>query len=257
MTTTPRSGTPPLPRLYDELAGWFHLLTHPKDYAEEAAFYAALIRDHARIPVREVLELGSGGGNNASHMKRHFDLTLTDISPRMLELSAAINPELEHVQGDMRTLDLGRTFDAVFAHDALMYLLTEDDLALGIAAAARHCRPGGVAIFAPDCVTETWRPRTDSGGHDAPDGRGLRYLEWTYDPDPADTTFVCDMAYLLREPGGAVRCEYDRHILGVFSRMTWLRLLGDAGFDTHVVPLVHSEVPAGEVEVFVALKRGD
>lgn len=251
---TAEDPSPPLPRLYSEFAGWFHLLTHPDDYAEEAAFYAALIRENATIPVREVLELGSGGGNSATHLKQHFSLVLSDVSPDMLALSRTINPALEHIQGDMRTLRLDRQFDAVFVHDAIEYMLTDADLRQAIATAHAHCRPGGVAIFAPDAVKETWRPRTDSGGHDDPDGRGLRFLEWTHDPDPDDTTFICDMAYLLRDPGGAVTCEYDRHVMGLFSRRSWLEWLEDTGFHPHSVPLAHSEVPHGEVEVFIAHK---
>ena len=78
---------------------------------------------------RTLLELGSGGGNNASHPKASYACTLTDRSPEMLELSRSLTPECEHVHGDMRTLRLGRSFDAVFVHDALMYLTSEDDLA--------------------------------------------------------------------------------------------------------------------------------
>lgn len=245
---------PPLPRLYSDLAPWFHLLTHPDDYAEEAAFYSALLRNNTDGDVNDILELGSGGGNNASHLKHQFDLTLTDVSPAMLELSATINPGLPHIEADMRFIALDRTFDAVFAHDALMYLHTAADLALAIQSASHHTRPGGCAIFAPDCVAETWKPRTDSGGHDDSTGRGLRYLEWSYDPDPTDTTFICDMTYLLREPSADVRAEYDRHTLGIFPRMTWLELFAAAGFDTRIVPLIHSDVDPGEVEVFIARK---
>ena len=92
-------------QIYDEYADWFHLLTHPREYAEEAADYVRLIED-ASPGARTLLELGSGGGNNALHMKGRFTCTLTDVSPRMLELSRSINPECEHVAGDMRSLRL-------------------------------------------------------------------------------------------------------------------------------------------------------
>ncbi len=107
------------PRLYGDLASWFHLLTAPEDYEEEAELYRRLLIETAQDPVESVLELGSGGGNNASHLKRHFTLTLVDRSPGMLELSRGLNPECEHVEGDMRTVRLGRMFEAVFVHDAL------------------------------------------------------------------------------------------------------------------------------------------
>jgi len=67
-------------RLYGDLAPWFHLLTAPEDYAAEAERYRSLIV--GAVPdAQTLLELGSGGGNNASHLKAHFACTLSDVSP--------------------------------------------------------------------------------------------------------------------------------------------------------------------------------
>lgn len=153
----------PLPRAYTDLAGWFHLMTAPADYAEEAAFYLRELRAAAVRPIETILELGSGGGNNASHMKQSASLTLVDLSPPMLDLSRSINPECEHVVGDMRTVRLDHRFDAVFVHDAVDYLTTVEDLAAAIETAALHCEPGGAVLFAPDEVVETFRESTSSG----------------------------------------------------------------------------------------------
>jgi hypothetical protein len=116
-----------------------------------------------------------------------------------------------------------------------------------------HCRPGGAALFAPDFVRENFRPSTDHGGHDS-QTHGLRYLEWTWDPDPADSTYLADYAYLLRTPDGAMRVEHDRHVEGLFSRVDWLRLLSEAGFRPRVVPFEHSELDPGSHEVFIAAR---
>jgi hypothetical protein len=215
------------PRLYGDLADWFHLLTAPADYAAGATHALRTFTEALGAPPATILELGSGGGNNASHMKDHATLTLTDLSPRMLELSRTINPECEHIEGDMRTL--GRTFDAVFVHDAISYLTTEDDLRAALETAFAHLRPGGAAIVEPDHLRESYADATEHGGHDG-DGRSLRYLQWRWDPDPEDDWYVDDFAYLLREPDGAVRIARDRHRLGMFPRTTWFRLLGEVGF---------------------------
>jgi SAM-dependent methyltransferase len=242
-----------LPRLYDEFAGWYHLLTAPEEYDEEAAFYERVFTEALGALPRTLLELGSGGGCMASHYNQHVQATLTDLSPRMLALSRSLNPGCEHIEGDMRTLRLAREFDAVLVHDAVMYLLTEDDLRRAIATAHIHLRPGGVAVFAPDHLRETFQPHTDHGGHDGA-GRALRYLEWTTDPDPADTTYQVDYAYLLHEDGRPTRVEYDRHIEGLFSRDTWLMLLREAGFRATTRPLEPREPPYELNEIFVAHK---
>src|SRR5271167_1237541 len=121
-----------VPKLYGELAGWLHLLTQPADYVEESEFATKLLSEAVTPPPRTLLELGAGGGNNAFHMKAHFEMTLTDVSAAMLDNSRRINPICEHIVGDMRTLRLNRQFDAVFIHDAICYMITEADLRAAI-----------------------------------------------------------------------------------------------------------------------------
>lgn len=220
----------PAHRLYADVAAWWPLISPPEEYVEEAAFAATLLSS-ASIPVREVVELGSGGGHNAVHLKARFAMTLVDLSEEMLAVSRRLNPECEHHQGDMRTVRLGRTFDAVFVHDAVDYMATEGDLRAAIATAYAHCRPGGVAVFLPDWTAETFVASTDHGGQDDDNGRAARYLEWKWDPDPGDTWVVTEYAFLLRERDGSVRVVHDTHRTGMFARDVWLGLLAGVGFE--------------------------
>ncbi len=226
-----------LPKLYGELASWFHLLSSPPDYAEEAEFARGLVVGESSTPPQDVLELGSGGGNNASHMKAHFKMTLVDLSPGMLDLSRKLNPECDHIQGDMKNLRLGRTFDAVFIHDAIMYMTNEHDLRLVLETASAHCKHGGVLLVMPDVLRETFVPLTTHGGHDSPsgDGRAIRYIEWTFDSNPDDTTYTVDFAYLLREGNEPVRVVHDTHVFGIFPRETWLHQLRSVGLEPRAV----------------------
>lgn len=241
--------------MYTELAAWWPLLSSPEDYAEEAAFYQKMLVKACERPPQTLLEIGSGGGNNASHLKARFEMVLVDLAPGMLAVSRKLNPECEHIEGDMRTVRLGRQFDCVFVHDAVCYMTTESDLRKAIETAFVHCKPGGAALFAPDHVKENFRSSTDSGGYDG-EGVGMRYLEWSWDPDPTDTTYAVDYAYLLRGGDGSVRVVHDRHTEGLFSRADWLRLLSEAGFQPSAVPFDHSELEPGSYEVFVARKPG-
>jgi SAM-dependent methyltransferase len=244
------------PSLYKELADWWPILSSPEDYAEEAQFYQRAILLACSFTPRTMLELGSGGGNNASHLKVHFQMTLVDLSPDMLKVSKTLNPECEHIQGDMRTVRLERNFDVVFIHDAIMYMLTEADLYQAIETAYIHCVPGGVALFAPDHTRETFKPSTGHGGHDRGE-RGLRYLEWTLDPDDSDDTVVSYMVYMLREGVDEVRCVLDRHVCGLFSHDDWVGLITRAGFRARSLPFEHSELEPGSTHVFIGIKPED
>ncbi len=241
---------PEEPKLYRELASWFHLLSAPGDYSDEAEFSRNLIVQASVIPPQTLLELGSGGGNNASHLKAHFRMTLVDLSQGMLDLSRKLNPECEHILGDMRSIRLNRRYDAVFVHDAVMYMTTEIELLHVLTTAFLHCKPFGVALIMPDVVRENFVSLTTHGGHDD-DERGIRYIEWTFDPDPSDSTYTVDFAYLLREGRGPVQVVHDRHVFGLFSREIWLHQLQQAGFAARVA---HDEWGR---EVFVAIRPGE
>jgi SAM-dependent methyltransferase len=239
-------------RFYGDLAVWWPLISPVDEYAEEAEYVATLLLA-AAAPVHTVLELGSGGGHNAFHLRRSFEMTLVDLSNEMLDVSRQINPDCRHLQGDMRSVRLNGTFDAVFVHDAVDYMISEDDLRAAMTTAFVHCRPGGTAVFVPDHTREIFQPTSDHGGTDADDGRGVRFMEWTCDPDPNDTWVTAEYAFLLRATDGSVRSVHETHRLGLFDRATWLRLLSDAGFDAALVHEVTDDERTPR-DVFVATR---
>ena len=103
----------------------------------------------------------------------------------------------------------------------------------------------------PDHIRETFEPGTDHGGVDGPDGRGVRYLEWTSDPDPTDTTTMTTYAFLFCDSDGSIRSAHETHTLGLFAGGDWLRFLTGAGFEPQALTEVTNEDRTPR-EVFVA-----
>lgn len=222
-------------KMYQEFARWWHLLSDPADYKEEVDFFLPLLSDVISNPNVTLLELGSGGGNNALHMKSSFSsVTLVDLSYQMLNVSKKLNPDCEHLQGDMRTVRLNQTYDVVFIHDAIDYMVTKEDLKQAIETAYIHCKSGGMALFVPDYVRETFEAKTRHGGEDN-DGWAVRYLEWTYDPDESDTNYISDYVIMVREGREIIKVEHDRHVIGLFARQEWLETLREVGFQASSV----------------------
>jgi hypothetical protein len=166
----------------------------------------------------------------------------------MQALSRELNPECEHVLGDMRSLRLERQFDAVLAHDAIGYMTTLDDLRAAMTTAFVHTRPGGAALFTPDCILNSFREYSLLHENAEPN-RSLRCLEYCWDPDPDDGTFTVDFAFLLRD-ASEVRAVHDRHVEGLFPRDAWLSLLEEVGFRARAV--VRPFEDGGCDEVFLA-----
>jgi SAM-dependent methyltransferase len=238
--------------MYTDRADWWTLLSPVEDYAEEAAVFRSALLEHAPTRPRTLLELGSGGGNNAFYLKADFEMTLVDVAADMLRQSRNINPELRHYQGDMRDVRLGEQFDAVFIHDAIDYMTTRADLERAMKTAYVHCRSGGIALFVPDSTAERFEPETSSGGTDL-GRRGFRYLEWSWDPDPDDEMTTTDYVFAIRDEHGAVRVMHDRHVNGLFPREVWLATLASVGFEPQSRIYEHSTLEAG-YEVFIGLK---
>ncbi len=231
--------------LYDTLVPFYHLLDPVAEHADEMAVVIEAFEGIS--PCNTLLELGAGAGNNAFHLKAHVACTLTDLSPAMLGLSRAQNPECEHLVADMRTLRQGRTYDVVLAHDGITYMSTLDDLRAAVLTAFVHTRPGGLAVFAPDVYRETFEESTDL--YEGDDGtRALRCLEWSWDPSPDDHACITEYSFLLRE-GGEVVSVHDRHVEGLFSRAEWREVLTEVGF---TVGTTRRPIGDGETdEIFV------
>ncbi len=237
------------PLLYSELVPWYGLVDPPADHLGETTSYREAFERVIVPPPETLLELGAGAGNNAFHLKARFRCTLTDLSEGMLALSRASNPECEHAVADMRTLRLGRTFDAVLVHDAIMYMTTEADLARVAETAFVHLRSGGAAVFAPDVYRETFSEVTNL--LEADEGtRSMRGLEWSWDPDPTDDTTRVEYVFVFRE-GEKVETFHDRHVEGLFAKATWIRILEEAGFRVEMA----ERCDEGHVdEVFLAVR---
>ncbi len=219
----------PLNRLYHDLAHLWPVMSPPEEYAEEAAYWRAALREALGAGRHPILELGVGGGHNLSHLTADFQATAVDVSENMLAHSRRLNPGVEHLVGDMRHVRLDRAFAAVLIHDAINHMLSEADLRAAFATAAAHLEPGGVFITSPEFLRETFHgpraevcTRTKGGTH-------LTYIEYTHDPNPADTTLEAVFAHFITE-GGRLRVEHDRMITGIFPRSLWLRLMKETGF---------------------------
>lgn len=217
-------------RLYGDLHPWYPLLDPVADHAEEVAAYVACLREHLGPGRHRLLELGAGAGNNAFHLKAEFDCTLNELSPDMQALSLAQNPECVHLPpGDLCSLRLEDTFDAVLLHDAVAYMHDLPMLQAALATLWHHTRPGGCALVVPDTYLEDFEEATEVNEAEDESGRALRCLTWSWAPTPGGSLAWTEYILALRE-GEQVQVVHDRHPEGLFSRATWVAQLEALGF---------------------------
>jgi SAM-dependent methyltransferase len=166
-----------------------------------------------------VLALGAGGGHLLSHLSG-LELTSVDLSPAMLGASRLLNPAVRHLEGDMRSVRLEETFDAVLLPDSVAYLVSDEDVARALFTAVCHLDPGGLVLVQPDYVQESF-PGDHTAHHSG--GPGVDVLEWCRQVGPCalETSYV----FLFAD-----RCERDVHRMGIFPCDFWLEKLKAAGF---------------------------
>ena len=94
-----------------------------------------------------VLDAGCGTGRVARELaRRGVDVVGVDLDPDMLVTSRRRSPDLQWVQADLASFDLGRTFDVAVAAGNVMILLTPRTEPLVLARLVRHLRPEGLLI---------------------------------------------------------------------------------------------------------------
>jgi len=219
----------PTGRIYKDLSFLMPLISPPEDYAEEAACWKSVLREGLGPGRHRVLELGVGPGCNLSHLTKDFEAVGVDLSREMLDQCRLLNPGVPLVQGDMRTVRLNRKFSAVLIHDAVSYLVSEDELRLTFETAASHLEKGGMLVMSPDFFKETFSGAREEEFTRSKDGLRLVYKELAVDLDPDDTQMEIIM-YLEITQNGQFRVELDRHVFGLFPEGTWKRLMEEAGF---------------------------
>lgn len=248
-------------RMYDDFAHLWPLISHHADYANEARYWRDALTAELGQGELRILELGVGGGNNLHHILYPYcdgsssadaacngehmrqdqpahDAVVVDPSDKMLANCKQLNPSVEYHIGDMQSvrLDIDKKFDAVLIHDAVCYLKSEDDISATLSTAREHLVTGGALIMAPDWFTETYPGTQLNCGIRRDTTPEFASIEYEHDPDPTDSAIESVFIYIIKSADGSVHVEEDRHITGIFSTQTWIRLMEQAGFLAKRVP---------------------
>lgn len=100
-----------------------------------------------RFAPKTVLDAGCGTGRVGRELaRRGIDVVGVDIDAEMLDTARRKAPAIDWRLGDIRDVDLGRTFDAIVMAGNVMIFLAPGSEAEVVANMAHHLTPGGVLI---------------------------------------------------------------------------------------------------------------
>src|SRR5918997_5404153 len=138
----------PAAEAYERLAPYYDELTRNHDYdawthhLEQTALALGLNG-------RRLLDAACGTGKSfLPLLRRGYDVTASDISPRMVAAARAKAPEAEVFVADIRTLGRIGSFDLVTClDDSVNYLAGDGDLDAALESLAANLAPRGVLVF--------------------------------------------------------------------------------------------------------------
>ncbi len=100
-----------------------------------------------RFEPASVLDAGCGTGRVAIELAaRGIDVVGVDLDPAMIGPARVKAPELEWIEADLATVDVGRQFDVVVMAGNVMIFVEPGAEAAVVANMARHVVPGGHLI---------------------------------------------------------------------------------------------------------------
>jgi SAM-dependent methyltransferase len=218
----------------DDYAAAYDDLYHDKDYAAECDLLEGLFETCARRPVRRVLDVGCGTGSHAVLLAgRGYEVVGVDRSSEMLRRARERDNSIPFRLGDMTTLDLGETFDAVLIMFAVLGYLTDNiSVQAALRAARRHLTRDGLLFadvwYGPAVLAE--RPSERVKVIDTPSGgQVIRTAASRLEP----RRNLCTVDYRLwRLEAGKLTAEVrEQHPMRYFFEPELHAFLLDAGFD--------------------------
>ena len=221
--------------MYDKSARIYDLLyvgTGIKDYQAETAELRRIIEE-SRPGARTLLDVACGTGAHLAELRRWYDVEGADISPAMLVVARGRLPGIQLHEADMRTLELGRSFDAVIClFSSIGYITDPAEMRSTVARLAAHVAPSGLLILdgwiRPDEWSEGYRPEPEIARDDE-----MTVVRLAVGRREGSITEL-DMHHLVQTAGG-VDYFMESHRLALTPTAEYVSAVESAGLSVQVI----------------------
>jgi SAM-dependent methyltransferase len=223
--------------VYDKSARIYDLLyvgSGIKNYPAEAAELHRIIQE-ACPTAKTLLDVACGTGAHLIEMQRWYTVEGVDLSPAMLAVARTRLPGVPLREADMRTFDLGKTFDAVTClFSSIGYMHDPGELRAAVARLAAHVAPGGVLILdgwvRPDQWRDNFRPDHPDVAHDDE----ATVVRLSFSRRDGSITEL-DLHHLVQTDAG-IDYFVETHRLRLTDTDDYVSAVSDAGLKARVIP---------------------
>lgn len=214
--------------LYKELAKYYDLIYHWKNYKKETNQIKKLISKYKKSDGKKLLEVGCGTGKHLKYLKDSFSCTGTDISGDILNIAKKNVEGVLFKKADMKKLRLNKKFDIILClFSSIGYVKTYTNLKHTIKNVSRHLTKGGITIIEPWFSKSKFK--AGMPGMTTYDGKYLKIARLNIS-EVKNNLSILNMHYLIAEKNKNIKFFADRHELGLFDTSKTLKIMKDAGF---------------------------
>jgi SAM-dependent methyltransferase len=204
-----------------------------KDYQAETVELHRIIEE-SRPGAKTLLDVACGTGAHLAELRRWYEVEGADLSPAMLAVARQRVPGVPLHQADMRTLDLGRSFDAVIClFSSIGYVTEPGEMRSAVARLAAHVAPRGVLILdgwvRPDEWHDRFRPEPDIAQDDE-----TLVVRLALTRREGNITQL-DMHHLV-QTAQAIDYFVERHQLALTPTEDYVSAVETAGLAARVIP---------------------
>ncbi|HAF61978.1 MAG TPA: hypothetical protein DCK95_06600 [Anaerolineaceae bacterium] len=131
----------------------YDALYHEKDYDEECDVIKSILETYGEGPIKSILDLGCGTASHSIRLAAQgYRVAGVDRSRMMLEIAQtkaeAQNVSVSFHHGDIKTINLGETFDAALVMFAVLgYQIKNEDVIQTLRNIRTQIKKGGLLIF--------------------------------------------------------------------------------------------------------------
>jgi len=216
--------------MFTETAQLYDLIyTEMKDYRDEAAKVAELVRSH--LPkARCLLDVACGTGEHARYLSQIHDFQVDgiDIEPAFVDIARQKNPGGVFECADMLDFNMEDRYDAVLClFSSIGYVRDQSKLARAIESMLKHVAPDGLLIVEP-----WFEPGSMQDGRSmcvTAEGDGTTIARMSHTSIVGRISRL-QFEYVIGDSNGLRRAS-EVHELGMFTRSEMMEAFGAAGVE--------------------------
>jgi ubiquinone/menaquinone biosynthesis C-methylase UbiE len=209
--------------LYRDLAKYYDLVYHWKDYKKESDSLLKLITNSKENKGKDLLEVGCGTGSHLQFLKEHYNCYGIDINQGILKIAKEKNKKVQFKQADMINMKLNKTFDIIISmFSSIGYVKTIKNLKKTLKNFSEHLKKGGVIIIEPWFTPEKFNSNRSSL-HTYEDDK-IKIARMSLSKREGKIS-ILKMNYLVAEKGKEIINFKEIHKLGLFSTKQTLEIM--------------------------------